>query len=162
MENKKIKITDATTVIVRSCFAGHLFFKNYRTGEETEWTHIGDEQELTVADIKAMRSTQAFFFKNQWIRIVVGHNDDEEIPAIDIINNLRLQPYYQNFIDPSDFATVRGWTAKEIEENIPLLSDGARENLIVSLNDCIESGALDSVSKIRAFEKALGCKLGIE
>lgn len=163
MENQKIKLKDTMTVIIRSCFAGHLFFRNGKTGEETEWTHIGEEQELTIADIKTMRATQAFFFKNQWIRIVGGYDeDDNEIAAIDIINGLKLQQYYQHFIDPSDISSVCGWSAGEIAENVPLMNDSAKENLVVSLNDYIESGTLDSVSKIKAFEHALGCKLGVE
>ena len=161
MEKGKIKITDNTTVVVRSCFSGKLFYKNLKTGDETEWSRIGDEQELSVGDLKSMRSTQSSFFKNQWIRIVCAYDDDgNEIPAIDVINHLRVQQYYQNFIDPSDTSAVCGWSVKEIEENVPLLNESARENLMVALNDYIESGSLDSLTKIRAFEKALECKLG--
>ena len=163
MEKEKIKITDDTNVVVRSCFSGKLYFKNLKTGDETEWSRLGDEQELTVADLKSMRSTQSAFFKNQWVRIVCGYDDSgNEIPAINIINYLRLQQYYQNFIDPSDKSVVCGWSIKEIEENVPLMSDNAKDNLMVALNDYIDSGMLDSVSKIRAFEKALGRRLGEE
>ena len=67
--------------------------------------------------------------------------------------------YYKNYIDPTSFDKICSWNENEIAENISMLSEGARDNLIVALNRFIEDGTLDSRRKIKAFEKALDCEL---
>lgn len=147
-------------VVVKSCFHGRLIYENQKTGETTIWEEAGETQLLTMGDLRAMKAQQVAFFKNQWI-MIVGIDEAESVDAApsEIYKALAITQYYKNFIDPSDLSVVCNWTTKEIEERVALMSSGVRENLIVALNGLIKNGALDSVSKIKAFEKALECEL---
>jgi hypothetical protein len=70
---------------------------------------------------------------------------------------LIVSQYYQNFLDPSNFGTACQWREKEIEENVALMSTSAKENFIIALNGFVANGTLDSMRRIKAFEKALNC-----
>ena len=117
---------------------------------------------MFMRELRAMKSRNVGFFKNQWI-IILGVADGEEREATpaDIYKALIVGQYYNNFIDPSNFNEICGWDEKKIAERIPLLTSSAKENLVVALNGYIKSGQLDSIKKIRAFERALGCELAV-
>lgn len=159
-ENKQVTISEDTLVKVKSGFYGKLYYKNLVTGERVVWENQGEIQTMTVRELRAMRTQQPGFFKNQWL-IIAGVADGERCKAtpFDICKALVITEYYKNFIDPSNFDQVCDWSDAQIEENVALMSPGARENLIVALNQFIADGRLDSIKKIRTFEKALGCDL---
>ena len=153
-------ISDDVLVKVKSGFHGKLYYKNSVSGEATNWEHQGDIQVMSMRDLRAMKARQVAFFKNQWV-IILGVAEGESCTATaqDICKSLVVSQYYENFIDPTNFDSVISWNEAEIAERVSLMSDGAKENLIVALNQYIEDGRLDSIRKKRAFEKALDCEL---
>lgn len=159
---KQVKIGDGVSVKVKSGFYGVLYYKNPRSGETFIWEHSGDVQFLSMSDLKTMKAQDVGYFKNQWI-VIIGVADDADCKAkpADIYNALAIDVYYKNFIDPTTFDEVCSWTESEIVEKIKMLSEGARQNLIVALNGFIKDGTLDSRRKIKAFEKALDCELQV-
>lgn len=155
-----VQIGDNVLVRVKSGFYGKLCYRNTITNEMTIWEHIGDVQIMSMRDLREMKATQVSFFKNQWI-ILLGVADGEacEATPADLYRSLIVTQYYENFIDPTTFDKVCGWTVEEIEERVPMMSDGVKDNLCVALNEFIRDGRLDSIKKIKAFEKALDREL---
>lgn len=159
-KTKPSRIDDSVLVKVKSNCYGTLIYRNLRTNDTTIWNGCGDIQIMSMGDLRAMKSEQVGFFKNHWIVICgVADGSDCEATCEDIYNALIVSQYYQNFIDPRDFAEISNWNEKEIQERIGMLSPGAKENFIVAINTFIENGQLDSIKKIKMFEKALGCSL---
>lgn len=157
---KRVKITDDIQIRVKSNYYGTLFFKNKRTGDSVEWKNPGEIQNVTMGDLKAMRAEQAPFFKNQWLVILgVAEYEDCRATCEDIFKALTIEQFYKNYIEPTDYRVICGWSEKEIAERVAMLTAGAKENLVVALNTYIKDGTLDSLRKIRAFEEALGYKL---
>lgn len=154
-----VKIDDSTLVRVKSNTFGELIYINQKSGEETRWGICGEVQVMTVGDLRAMKNNQSAFFSNQWIVILGAEDENSEIKPADFYKHLGIIRYYQNLIEPSDFTTICSWSEQEIESKIALMSDSARHNLMVALNEYIKTGILDSSKQIKAFEKALGCKL---
>lgn len=154
------KIDDSVLVKVKSTYFGRLFYRNKKTGESTEWLRAGDIQIVSMGDLRAMKATQVAFFKNQWL-VILGLADGSECQATcaDIYKALVITQYYQNYIEPTNVSAICSWNEKEIAERVAMMSAGAQENLVVTLNECIKNGALDSIRSIRAFENALGCRL---
>ena len=150
------KIDDSVLVKVKSTY----FYRNKKTGESTEWLRAGDIQIVSMGDLRAMKATQVAFFKNQWL-VILGVADGSECEATcaDIYKALVITQYYQNYIEPTNVSVICSWNEKEIAERVAMMSAGAQENLVVTLNECIKNGALDSIRSIRAFENALGCRL---
>ncbi len=159
-EVKPITVSDNVLVKVKSGFHGKLYYKNLVTKELTIWEHAGDIQILSMSNLRAMKSQQSAFFRNQWVIILgVAEGETCKATAEDICRALIVTQYYENFIDPTQFDVACTWSEREVEERVSLMSDGAKENLIIALNKYIESGKLDSIKKIKIFEKVLGCEL---
>lgn len=154
------RIEDSVLVKVKSNVMGTLVYKNARTGEETLWSRCGETQVLTMGDLRAMKATQMSFFSNQWV-IILGIEEGYNCTAktADIYKTLGIVKYYTNLVEPSDFTTICNWTEAQIEEKVSFMSEDAKRNLATAINEYVKSGLLDSVSKIKAFEKALGYEL---
>ena len=159
-QNKQVTISEDTLVKVKSGFYGLLHYKNLVTGEKITWEHQGDVQILPIRELRTMRSQQPGFFKNQWLIIAgVAEGERSKATPADICRHLAITEYYKNFIDPTNFDEACDWSETEIPERIALMTTGAKENLIIALNQFIKEGRLDSIRKIKAFEKALDCDL---
>lgn len=160
--SSNVKIDDSTLIRVKSNVFGQLIYVNAKTGDSTIWNKAGEVQTMTINDLRAMKSNQSTFFANQWI-VILGVDNDEEtkVSPADIYKALGIIGYYKNIVDPSNFEVVCGWTKEEITSNIKLMTESAKVNLVVALNEYISRGVLESLSKIRAFERALGCELVI-
>lgn len=153
-------IPDSARINVKSNVFGTLYFESKRMGETIEWGRCGEVQTTTLAVLRNMKMEAPRFFKDQWV-IIVGFADSnkDKFEVADIYQALFITQYYKNIVEPSDYAEICSWSPDEIAERVPLMSEGARENLAVALNTYIEKGVLDSIKAIQAFEKALGCSL---
>lgn len=156
----KKTIPDSAMINVKSNVFGKLIFVSKRTGERVEWENCGDIQQVPLSLLRTMKQECIKFFQDQWV-ILTGFADENEdtFRAADIYEQLYVAQYYKNLVDPSDYVSICSMTVDEINEKVPLMSDGARANLVVALNTYIEKGVLDSMKVIKAFEQALGCEL---
>lgn len=160
IKNKRVMFDDSAIILVKSNTFGHLIYINPRTGDRTDWMHFGDEQPITMGDLRAMRGTQNAFFSDNMI-IVTGVNDDRYPDAgpSDVYDALMVSKYYKYLVDPDNFNSLFSMNENEIRERVHSMSQNARMNLVIALNTSIENGSLDSVKKIRLFEELLGCEL---
>lgn len=159
-KREKVRFDDSALIRVKSNTFGTLVYINRRTGDQTVWSHFGEEQVVTMADLRAMKATQNGFFSDNMI-IITGCDDDryEDVDPAEIYDALMVSKYYKNLLDPDKFGTLYSMSDDEIRERISLMSTNAKFNLVVALNGAISSGELDSLRKIRLFEDILGCDL---
>lgn len=157
---KGAPLEDNVLIKVKSVFYGQVYYVNRRSGEKTIWERRGDIQLMPFGELRIMKAEQVAFFKNQWL-LIVGVADSEKCNATpaEICDKLAISQYYKNFINPEDFHELCDMPADKIKEQVSLLCDAARDNLIVALNDFIHDGTLDSIKKIKVFEEVLGCSL---
>lgn len=159
-KREKVRFDDSALIRVKSNTFGTLVYINKRTGDQTVWSHFGEEQVVTMADLRAMKATQNSFFSDNMI-IITGCDDDryEDVEPAEIYDALMVSKYYKNLLDPDKFGTLFSMSDDETRERISLMSQNAKFNLVVALNGAISSGELDSLRKIRLFEEILGCDL---
>lgn len=159
-KKEKVRLDDSALIRVKSNTFGKLIYINKRTGDRTEWNHHGEEQSITMADLRAMKGTQNDFFADNMI-IITGCEDDryDDVEPADIYDALLVSKYYKNMIDPDKFGTMFKMSDDDIRARVAQMSKNARLNLVVALNTAINSGSLDSLRKIRLFEELLGCEL---
>lgn len=160
VKHEKVRLDDSALIRVKSNTFGKLVYVNKRTGERTEWLNFGEEQSVTMADLRAMKGSQNDFFADNMI-IVTGCDDDRymDVTPEEIYDALLVSKYYKNFLDPEKFGAMFQMSEEAIRERVSQLSRNGRLNLIVALNKAIEDGALDSMKKIRLFEELLNCDL---
>lgn len=162
-KNSIVKLDDSILISVRSNVYGRLIYIDKKYGDLTEWDRYGDVQQMSMAALRSMKSSQRNFFENVWITVLGVYDEGyEDVTPEDIYNSLQVQQYYKEILCPSSLENVLNWSVEEIEEKVPLMANGAKVSLTVLANTCIENGVLDSLGKIRALEKALNCELEIK
>ena len=157
----RVSIDDNAMINVRSNVFGELFYIDPVTKEEISWLQCGDNQVLSMSALRHMKTGAIKFFINNLI-VITGFADanSEKYEPADIYKALGIQQYYKNYLDPTNYEEICSWSPSEIQSKVSLMSQGAKQLLVVALNAFIEKGVLDSLKSIKAFEKALECELG--
>lgn len=157
---KKVVFSDDTLIVVRSAVFGGLVYVNHKTGEKTTWNNYGETQVMTMRDLRDMRAGNVAFYENNWIFIAgIESPGFDDATTDDVYEALFIQKYYKNILDLNNFEDICSWDESKIRKNIPLMTENAKFNLVVALNEFIKDGKLDSLRKIRCFEDVLHCEL---
>ena len=136
-------------ITVYNGFQGSLVYRTPRTGEIFKWGAFGDEQEISVADLRAAKNSYKKFFINNWFMF-----DDPEI-----IEYLGMSQYYRHALKLKEFDTFFDESAEEMGRRIRLLSAGQKKSLAYRAKQLIADGTIDSIKKINTLEEALGVEL---
>lgn len=136
-------------VIVRNGFHGKLIYKSSRTGEKYVWSDFGDEQEMSLRELRNAKNSKKSFLINNWFMF------DEPW----IIDYLGVRKYYKHAMKIDDFDNIFSKTPAQIEKIVSELSSGQRRSLIYRTTELIASGEIDSRKVIQALENALNVEL---
>lgn len=153
-----IQLSDDVYVTLRNNVCGKLYYFNSRTGDSYEWGQYGEIQDVRIADLREMKTSQRnFYIKNKFTIVDVPELDD--VTPEDVIKYLALEQYFKGDLAPNLDDVIHRWTIDDILTRVPNMSRGSKETLIILCNTYIEDGTLDSRKKISAFETALECEL---
>lgn len=157
----RVLIDDSAMINVRSNVFGELFYVDPVTKEEVSWPQCGVTQVLTMSALRHMKTGAIKFFVNNLV-LITGFADEnaDKYEVADIYKSLGIQQYYKNYLDPTDYDDICSWSESTIRSKIALMTQGAKQQLIVALNTYIEKGVLDSLRAIKTFEEVLDCELG--
>lgn len=144
-----INIDPEQYVVVRNGFQGKLIYRSPRTNEKFVWPNFGDEQEMTLRELKNARGSRKGFFQNNWFMF------DEDW----IIDYLGVGQYYKHALRMDEFDTVFKKTPDEIEHIVRDLSKGQKNAIAYRARTLISEGVIDSRKVIAALERALGTSL---
>jgi len=159
---KKLRLDDSVSLLVSSNVFGILTYVNHKSGDTYRWGKIGDTQSLYVSDIRAMKSNQQRFLEENWIMIEGIADLDEDYECVDtddIYEALQISHYYKNRLCPKNIGEIFNWSVADIKAKVPKMTKTVKESLIISANELIKSGVLDSISKVKALEEVLNCEL---
>lgn len=145
----KTQLDPHMLVPVKNGFAGMLFYRSKRTGEEFTWEHFGDEQDMELGELKAARNSARAFFERNYFLI-----DDPEI-----IEYLNAKQYYKDAFTVEDFENLFTSDPEEIMSLVNVLSVGQKNTLKYMAKQKIADGEIDSLKVIEALEKSLGVEL---
>ena len=153
-DKKPELLNDTILVSCRSNTYGTLFYKNLRTNDTCTWTQYGEVQEIKIEDLREMKSSQIGFLSNNRFSII-GCPNNSGISAEDIVKYLGIEKYFSEDLTPNLDSVLNEWTIEEVEEKVPLMSKGSKEQLIIMCSGMISNKEIDSLSKIRTIEKVL-------
>lgn len=162
INKQNIKIGDDVILSVKSNVAGELIYINHKTGDETHWTEYGDVQTLKAGDIRAMKAKQPKFLTDNWIAVEGIEDADDNYDDVDvfaILEALGILQYYRDNFYPQNINEVFNWKEEEMRNKIPSMPKTIKDTLIISANELISNGILDSMRKIKTLEEILGCEL---
>lgn len=136
-------------VVVRNGFQGKLVYVSPRSGEVYVWDEFGDEQEMTVRELKNAKSSKKDFFINNWFMF-----NDERIPEA-----LGVGLYYKNAISVDNFDEIFEGSVAEVTKKIEELPEGQKASVGVRAKELIQTGKIDSKRIIQAVEDILNVKI---
>ena len=96
-QKREVKsLPNHTEVILKSNMYGQLIFKNDKNGNRVQWNGLDDSQNLTVEDIRYMKSNQPAFFERNWVKLI-GVDDDEyeDLSIEQLYKLLGLSKFYK-------------------------------------------------------------------
>ena len=145
----KTQLDPHMLVPVRNGFAGTLYYRSRKTGEEFTWERFGDEQDMELAELKVARNSARAFFERNYFLI-----DDPEI-----LEYLNAKQYYKDAFTVEDFEDVFTKDPDEVVELVSNLSKGQKNTLRYMSKQKIADGEIDSLKVIEALEQSLGVEL---
>lgn len=162
VKKRVIKFKDDMIVNVKSNVTGSLLYINPKSGLKISWGELGEVQPMEIAELRVIKNSAIKFYQNQWIifdSVDAVDEDGNELPVAELYKYLNIENFYKDLIDPDNFDQILQWSESQILDKVSKMTSGAKENLLVKLNEMIISGKLDSLRSIKSFEKALNCEL---
>ena len=136
-------------ISVRSTVGGTLLYKSIMPqGGVYIWSSIGETCEIPYSELMIMRNSQRAFFEKNWV-----------VADRDVLEQLDVARYYSDEVDYDDVDAVFKMSPADIERTISIMSTEMKGAVRLRAISMCKSGALDSVQKIRALERALNIDL---
>lgn len=152
---KKVKkITDDTMVTVIGNFPGDLFYRSPRTQDEWRW-EFGDEDEMSIRELKTMKASHRRFFEDKWI-IFAEHQSD------DVIKHLKLEKYYNDGISNQDeWEHIFELNVDDLADIIETATHNEKSLIINLAREKFDAGELTNLHIIRLIEEKLQVDIDI-
>ena len=150
VKTEKKKFAPDDPIPCMSITAGEMFFTGAKTGTPYTWADYGYVVDIDYQDINyAVRSADPMVMRP---RFVIQDKDFLE-------QNPQLDELYSGLYSVGDLKAIANKTPAEIEKTCAQLPIGAKDALKSILATMVANGTLDSVNRIKAFDKALGTEL---
>ena len=155
-EVQKIKPADLQRDLYVPCVSmirtGKLIYVSKRTiGYTVIWNNYMDVQYIELAELMAMRSSEAKFFTENWIAI-----DDTFEHRDAVMERLRINDMYKNAPNPTALNNLFTLDVEIMKQRVKMMTATLKDTVYVQAKDCIANHTLDSMVRIRALEEALG------
>jgi|GEM_PF-3618305 len=147
------KITDDTNVTVLSNCKGLLYYKS-TSNVIREWGAQGDEQELTIKELKEMKAQQSVFFKENWIIFP----EDQ----LDVISHLKIDAHYKNSILPDEIDLMLQKSVEELSVILDNATTGVKSLILGKAREKYESKELTDTHIINLIQDKLNADIDIE
>ena len=134
---------------VRSCINGRVIYKSKKTGVTYKWLEKGAYEILTIDELLNMESQSQKFLHSSWLMV-----DDEEV--IEAFNLQELYDLVAKVEDIDSFINMSLGEQKQIYNKLPKSLQNQVYNHIYNK---VESGEIDSKSKIRELEELVQMEL---
>jgi hypothetical protein len=152
---KKVKkLADDMMVTVIGNFPGELFYRSPRTQDEWRWA-FGDEDEMSIRELKTMKSSHRRFFEDKWIIFAEDQADD-------VIKHLKLEKYYSDGISNQDeWDSIFELSIDDLSDIIETATHNEKSLIINLAREKFESGELVNTHIIRLIEEKLNVDIDV-
>ena len=135
-------------VPVRSNVSGKLIYKS-PTGVDIRLSNIGDEDVITLRDLRSLISSKRSYIEKGWLLIL-----DEEV--VDYLNVARVQ---KNVVDAEDVDHILQLSPDKIQEVIKEANTNTKSLLFSFAQKRFLDGSLSDYHVIKAIEEGLNLSL---
>ena len=135
-------------ICVKNISAGELIYISKRQlGYQVEWTNPNDTNYMELSELKNLLSSDRFFFKNLWIRII----EDDEIETYKYLN---VYKNYKDFLNLKldDVDDIFKLSISKFEKAFKLLPEAFQKTIAKNAVNKIIDGTLDSMKIVKVIE----------
>lgn len=148
VEKKKFVATDLIPCV--SITPGEMFFEGAKTKTLYTWPDADAVEELEYQDLAyAARSKDRMMYKPRYI--VLDKDFLAEFP--------RLDEVYAGLYSIKDLESILNLSPSQMEKEISILPDGAKDALKTIIATKIANGTFDSVKRIQKLDEIFGTKM---
>ena len=138
-------------IMCRSITSGELIFCG-KSGTRYSWINSGDIVPVEYQDLRTARLSKSQFLFDPLFVI-----EDEELLTLKEWKDIAY--LYESMYDETDLSNIFNLSATDLQKVLPNLPKGAQNSIRVMAAERIETGELDSISKIKAIDFALDTEL---
>jgi hypothetical protein len=129
---------------------GLLFYRSGKNGATWRLESYGDTDEMTLAELKTMRSSNGKFINEPWLLML----DD------DVVNYFGLAEMYKTVMSPEQVERFFAFSVDKMEKTLKGNMPKGMKNLLLAVaREKVASGSLDSTAKRQLFETIFGVDL---
>ena len=141
-EKKKFQQTDL--IMCRSVIDGGLFLEGSKSKQLYQWNDYGDESEVEYRDLVAELRARTSFLFAPWF-IVEDEDFIAEFP--------QLKQFYSQYLSAKDLRDILELPVNQMARKIEELPGSAKETLRGIAAAMVQSGAIDSISKVKKLDE---------
>lgn len=145
-EARTVKDTDIVTVKSLVC---NVHYTCPKTNDYFVWHDEGEEQEMTVAQLKVMKNQHNGYFSKKFL-----YPKDETV-----LKKLNLQDYFKVKFGRGDMKLLYGDDIEVAKEKVMTIPDDEKDTFIVKVKKAVKDGKIANVKIIRMLERELGIDL---
>lgn len=150
---KSRKLTEDTIVTIINNTRGELYYIN-RSQKDWRWGATGDEHQITISELREMKSSYRTFFEKQWI--VFAEED------MDVIPFLKLEKFYQSSITPQYIIDKLEGSEGEFVHFIDSANANIKSMILTIAREKYKNRELINPYIIRKIEDTLGADIDID
>ena len=145
-EARTVKDTDIVTV---KSLVSNVHYTCPKTNDYFVWHDEGEEQEMTVAQLKVMKNQHNGYFSKKFL-----YPKDEAV-----LKKLNLQDYFKVKFGRGDMKLLYGDDVEVAKEKVMTIPDDEKDAFIVKVKKAVKDGKIANVKIIRMLERELGIDL---
>ena len=126
---------------------GNLFFTGAKSGMTYVWSCFGDIVDIEYRDLVAAIQSRSSYVYDPFFII-----DDEDF----IAEFSELKKFYDEKYAMKDLRGVLNLSVADMKREIAVLPEGAKQSLRSIASTVIQNGEIDSYSRVKAIDEALG------
>ena len=146
--SKAKTISDADVFTVKS-IVPNVHYTCSKTQDYYIWADVGDENEMTFAQLKVMKNKHIGYFSKGWL-IITDNGASRK---------LDLDKYYNDGFGKRDYKLFYGNDVDKVEKKLAFLPDSEKEQLSKRIIKSVSNGDIQNVKIIRLLEKTFDIEL---
>lgn len=145
----KAKTISDTDVFKVKSLVPNVHYTCSKTQDYYIWSEVGEENEMTFAQLKVMKNKHIGYFSKNWL-IVTDDNASKK---------LGLDKYYNDRFGKKDYKLLYGNDVDKVEKKLALLPDSEKEAMSKKIIKSVSNGDIQNVKIIRLLERTFDIEL---
>lgn len=139
-------------ILCQSITAGQLIYYSTKTKERYEWSNYGDTTEVLYEDLLSMKSAKSSFIYEPLFVILEDSLTSQSAWS-------KVKELYESVEIVENAEDYLAQTPAKLKTLLLQAPEGVKNTIKITASQMINNGELDSISKIKVLDEALGTNM---